>query len=161
MDYARALVEHPRWRWEPGMRASYGIATEIVDYGDGAPDVRCDSGAGGVQSTGFSVWRMGEGGRREQFTVLHDPLGEEPFVARRVDVVVPGEEVQWGKWEPSKLPESFDGFATSKRSGAATEKQVKVWQQHARRLGLDVDPGGDAVLDQPCERLFGIAPGAW
>ena len=29
------------------MRASYGIATEIVDYGDGAPDVRCDSGAGG------------------------------------------------------------------------------------------------------------------
>jgi len=47
MDYARALVEHPRWRWEPGMRASYGIATEIVDYGDGAPDVRCDSGAGG------------------------------------------------------------------------------------------------------------------
>lgn len=20
MDYARALVEHPRWRWEPGMR---------------------------------------------------------------------------------------------------------------------------------------------
>lgn len=47
MDYARALVEHPKWRWEPGMRASYGIATEIVDYGDGAPDVRCDSGAGG------------------------------------------------------------------------------------------------------------------
>ena len=47
MDYARALTEHPKWRWEPGMRASYGIATEIVDYGDGAPDVRCDSGAGG------------------------------------------------------------------------------------------------------------------
>lgn len=20
MDYARALVEHPKWRWEPGMR---------------------------------------------------------------------------------------------------------------------------------------------
>ena len=47
MDYARALAEHPKWTWEPGMRASYGIATEIVDYGDGAPDVRCDSGAGG------------------------------------------------------------------------------------------------------------------
>lgn len=23
MDYARALVEHPKWRWEPGMGASW------------------------------------------------------------------------------------------------------------------------------------------
>ncbi len=34
MDYARALAEHPKWRWEPGMMDTNGSAVLIVRDGD-------------------------------------------------------------------------------------------------------------------------------
>ena len=94
--------------------------------------------ANGVKSTMFSVQRV-VGTTREQFAILHDPCSDEPLVARREDVVTPGEEVQWGKWSRAAMPTDFDGFATSHRRGAASDKQLEVWRKHARRLGLDRD----------------------
>ena len=34
MDYARALVEHPRWRWEPGMVDANRSVVLVVRDGD-------------------------------------------------------------------------------------------------------------------------------
>ena len=108
--------------------------------------------AGGVQSTGFSVWRM-EGKHRVKYAILHDPLGGEPFVARSQDVVEPNKEVAWGKWERSVLPSDFEGFQTSKRSGPATVDQAKTWKNHAKRLGLDEDA---KVTGRQVDLLFAL-----
>lgn len=42
MDYARALVEHPKWRWEPGMGANWFqdemIGTFLAFVTDASPN---------------------------------------------------------------------------------------------------------------------------
>ena len=99
--------------------------------------------AGGVTSSYFSVWRL-EKGTRVKYAIIHDPATDEPLVARAVDQVVAGEEPVWGKWELAALPTDFEGFATSKRSGAATDKAKAAWKRMARKVGLDPehDPKG-------------------
>lgn len=110
---------------------------------------------GGVTSHAFSVWRM-EGVNRVKYAVLHDPCSDEPQVYRCEDVVEPGKEVAWGRWVPSKLPASFEGFATSKKNGPASEKQLIQWQRHAKRLGLDPDVTPTA---RQCDFLFCLLQG--
>lgn len=107
--------------------------------------------ANGVKSTCFSIMKL-EGTNRRCYTIAHDPCTDEPIVATRVDVVVPGEEPQWGKWERCTLPTDFDGFSTSHRRGPASEAQLVQWKRHARRLGLD--PDAENLQNRQIDLLF-------
>ena len=107
--------------------------------------------ANGVKSTCFSIMKL-EGTNRRCYTIAHDPCTDEPIVATRVDVVTPGEEPAWGKWERCAMPTDFEGFGTSHRRGPATDKQLVQWKRHAKRLGLD--PDAENLQSRQIDLLF-------